>query len=641
MSELLAYIVVGLTAGSVYGLAGVGLVLTYKTSGIFNFAHGAIAALGAYAFYELRDLRGLPWPLAGLICLVVVGPVAGLLLERLSRGLRGASPAARIVATVGLLLAVQGTATLRYGAGAEYFAPFLPSASLSVLGTRVGVDQLVIVALAAAGCTGLAVLLRTTRTGAAMRAVVDDPALLALAGTDPVRVQRASWMIGATFAVVSGVLIAPSIGLDAVLLTFLVVQAFGAAALGRFSSLVGTHLGGLAIGVAAALATGYLGTVPLLSGLPASLPFLVLFVVLVVTPRDRLPAVGPVATAARGAARAAWGARRGRAQQPAVVGAASVAALLVVPFVVGARLPVFISALALSIAFLSLALLVNLSGQVSLCHAAFAALGATTFAQVATGTGLPWVICLLLGGLAVVPLGLAVALPAIRLDGLYLALATFGLAVLLEKMVYPSALMFGSTGTRLAPRPGGLADDRSYYYVVLVVALAAVALVLVLRRGRLGRLLAALGDAPVALDVLGASTQVTKALVLCISAFLAGIAGGLLAALGGSVSGVAFSPLQSLLWLAVLAIGGRGLVGTAAIAALVFAVLPTYGRAELVDYQPVFLGAVAVAAALAAGRAGPRGRLAGRVEAAAAGSAWRRTSSPVRQRVPVGAGAGR
>ncbi len=626
MSDLLTYVVVGLAAGSVYGLAGTGLVLTFKTSGIFNFAHGAIAALGAYAFYELHDLRGMPWPIAAVLCVGVVAPLVGLGVERLARGLRGAPQSARIVATVGLLLAVQGAATVRYGSGARYFPPFLPTGSVQVLGARVGVDQLVIVAVAAGASVLLAVAFRTTRLGACARAVVDDPDLLDLSGTDPVRVQRLAWSVGAAFAVASGILIAPSIGLDAVLLTFLVVQAFGAAAIGRFSSLVGTYVGGLAVGVATSLATGYLGTVRALEGLPASLPFFVLFGVLIATPRRKLPLTGDAPSRRRPA----------RLRPPVVVRragtAVAVVLLLAVPALSGARLPVFTNAVVFSIAFLSLALLVNLSGQVSLCHAAFAALGATTFAHLTTGAGLPWLLALVLAGLAVVPLGVAVAVPAIRLSGVYLALATFGLAILLERMVYPSALMFGSSGTLTAPRPGvlGLADDTRFYYLVLVIAAAAAALVAALRRARLGRLLVAMSEGPEALTVLGAATNVTKVLVLGVSAFLAGIAGGLFASLGGSVSGVAYSPLQSLLWLAVLALGGRGLIGTAAVAALAFAVLPAYGEQLVADYQPLLFGLAAVTAALVGSRAAPaRDRVAARAQTAA----WRTARSPVRSRV--------
>ena len=127
-------------------------------------------------------------------------------------------------------------------------------------------------------------LARTRRTGSSMRAVVDNPELLDLSGTDPARVRTASWIIGCGFAALTGVLIGPTLGLEATLLTLLVVQAFGAIAIGRFASLPLTYAGGLMIGVGSALLTRYVASNHSLSGLPSSLPFVVLFVVLIARP---------------------------------------------------------------------------------------------------------------------------------------------------------------------------------------------------------------------------------------------------------------------------------------------------------------------------------------------------------------------
>src|SRR5437867_6503958 len=107
MKSYLPFIVAGLTNGSIYGMAAVGLVLTYKTSGIFNFAHGAQAALAAYLMFEFRERIGMPWPVAGLLSLLLAGVLAGLILERGAYVLAGTSAAARVAATVGLLVGIQ------------------------------------------------------------------------------------------------------------------------------------------------------------------------------------------------------------------------------------------------------------------------------------------------------------------------------------------------------------------------------------------------------------------------------------------------------------------------------------------------------------------------------------------------------
>src|SRR3954454_22067923 len=93
MSDYLPFLVVGVTAGSLYGLAGMGLVLAYKTSGVFNFAHGAIAAAGAFAFYELHTTLGWPWPIALVVALGAGSVVFGLGMERVARAVSGARAA--------------------------------------------------------------------------------------------------------------------------------------------------------------------------------------------------------------------------------------------------------------------------------------------------------------------------------------------------------------------------------------------------------------------------------------------------------------------------------------------------------------------------------------------------------------------
>ncbi|HLJ08265.1 MAG TPA: branched-chain amino acid ABC transporter permease, partial [Acidimicrobiia bacterium] len=278
VKDLLPFVVVGVAAGSVYGLAGLGLTLTYTTTGIFNFAHGALAAAAAFAFFTVHVQWGWPWPVALALAVAGVGIVGGVLMERLSRSLRTADAATAAVATVGLLLAVQGGIEWRYGSAARQLAPFLSGTALHLGGVAVTRQQAATVLVGAAASVAVLVFLRRSRLGVQMRAVVGNPDLLALAGTDPSPVRTAAWVIGSGFAALSGVLIAPFLGLDAGLLTLLVVQAFGAVAIGRFRSLPLTYAGGLALGVAASLLTKEFAGRPSLGGLPSSLPFLVLVV---------------------------------------------------------------------------------------------------------------------------------------------------------------------------------------------------------------------------------------------------------------------------------------------------------------------------------------------------------------------------
>src|SRR3989442_1182411 len=281
------FLVVGLSAGAIYGLAGIGLVLTYRTAGVFNFAHGAVAALGAYTFFELRTTHGWPWPVALVVSVVGVGVLGGVAIAWLTRYLAGARTEMQLVATVGLLLFVHGFLLWKFGGTTRIFPAFLPTKAVHFAGVEVQYGQIIIFVLAGALAAGLYVFLRATTVGAVMRGVVDDRSLVSLAGYGPDRVLRLSWMLGSGLAALSGILIAPSLGLDSALLTLLVVQAFGACAIGLFSSLPLTYAGGLVVGVASALTTKY-GTTRVLQGLGPSVPFLILFVALLVVPARRL-----------------------------------------------------------------------------------------------------------------------------------------------------------------------------------------------------------------------------------------------------------------------------------------------------------------------------------------------------------------
>src|SRR5438309_4318836 len=109
MREYLPFLVIGLASGSIYAIAAMGLVVTYVTSGVFNFAHGAVGMFATYIFYSLRVDAGVPTPLAILLAVGLVAPLMGLIIDRVLLGnLSRQSGAASVIASVGLLVALQG-----------------------------------------------------------------------------------------------------------------------------------------------------------------------------------------------------------------------------------------------------------------------------------------------------------------------------------------------------------------------------------------------------------------------------------------------------------------------------------------------------------------------------------------------------
>lgn len=577
MDDLLPFIIVGLTSGAIYGMVGVGLVLTFKTSGIFNFGHGSVSALAAMVFYFLAEEHGVPWPLAVLLAGLVFGAVLGLGMERVARSVSAAPVPTKVLATIGIVLAVLSIGALWFPGTPRLVPAYLPTDTVELAGVFVGYNQIIVIAVATVATLLLYAFFRFSRIGIAMRAVVIDPDLLARSGSDPISVRRWAWVIGCVFAALSGIAVVPDVGLNTYVLTMLVIQAFGAAAVGRFSSLPMTFVGGLLIGVLSALATRYTTDYPNLGGLPPSIPFIVLLVVMVTTPRGKLIEQAPSMLA-----------RPSRSTPPpialragALVGV--LALLILVPQFAGVRLHSYSTAMAMAILIMSLSLLVKVSGQVSLGHMGFAAIGACAMAHISEGTGLPWLVALLLAAVVVVPIGALVAIPATRLSGTFLAIATLGFGILLEQFAYPLEFMFTTDQSGLpTPRPSGsigaweFGSEEGFYFVLLAFAVGVAGILQLLRTQPLGRLLRAMGDAIVPLRTQGASTNVTMVLAFCVSAFIAGLAGGLMAALSQYAVGTQFTSFQSILLFAVVAVIGVRDPWNALVGAGALVLIPSY-----------------------------------------------------------------
>lgn len=570
MTTFLAFTVVGIVVGCVYALTASGLVVTYTTSGIFNFAHGAIGMVAAFTYWQLSVAWHWPDPLALLAVLFVFAPLLGALVERvLIRPLHGAPVDLALVVTLGLLLALIGAADLIWVPTEPRVLPeFFAGHSLSLFGVEVTYGQLVVVAVAAAIAVGLRLFFSRTRTGIAMRAVVDDPDLAAMNGVKPARIQQMSWALGASLASLAGILLAPLVTLDALLLTLLVINGYAAAMVGRLKNLPLTVAGALALGLGSTYAVGYLPVGSMLSKIQLAIPMIFLFVVLIALRQERLRTAG---VAGKGVPRA-----------PSVKQSAVAAALLIV---VTAAISGFLSPLylatgartfALGFVLLSLVLLTGYGGLVSLCQLTFVGLGAFAMGTVGQGGSL-------LGVLAAVALaaaaGALLAAPTLKLRGLYLALATLAFASAMDSVFFTQVL--GSGGNLAVDRVALplISTESPRVYFVLMAAVFAVAGVgmIALRRGPFGRRLAALNDSSAACATLGLNINWTKLAVFTLAAGMAGLGGVLLAGVTGQVSNNDFALLQSLALLLILRIGGVHTVTGALFGGVFFALFPVLG----------------------------------------------------------------
>jgi branched-chain amino acid transport system permease protein len=536
MSEFFAFTVIGLVAGATYAIAASGLVLTYATSNVFNMAHGAVGMVMAYLYWEVHVNQGWPtWVSVGFV-LLVAAPAVGLLLERvMMRRLTDAPVAVALVVTVGLLVALIGLAQLIWKPKGRNVSDFFVGRGIDVGSTRVTAHQFITMGLAVLVAGGLYVLLNRTRIGTAMRAVVDNRELLALHGARPNLLSGLSWAMGSSLAGLAGILIAPKIGLDTTTLTLLVISAYAAAMVGRLTSLPRTFLGAIVLGLLLNYAQWGVSKISpkvladsqgLIQGTRIALPTLFLLGVMLAMPQEKLR-VGRVSGTVLPPL-PSW-------RKTLLWGAGLVAAGYVLTQSLSpADNSRFGQAMSLSLIMLSLVLLVGYGGDVSLCQLSFVGVGAMVAVKGfhLPGTSLGFhpqltVLSLVTAFFVAGAVGVLVAVPALRLRGLYIGLGTLAVASAMDSMVFQTKIFgTGAQGSTLdARRPGWLQSEQSFAMAVVVAFVLMAVVVLAIRRGKYGRILLATRDSQAACATLGFSTTLTRIAVFGVSAGLAGVAG--------------------------------------------------------------------------------------------------------------------
>ncbi|WP_406737503.1 ATP-binding cassette domain-containing protein [Streptomyces sp. NBC_00853] len=590
MGDLLVFVLSGLVSGALYALLATGLVLSYSASGLFNFAHGATAYLCALTFYELHS--GLGWPSvpAALLVVFVLAPGLGWGLDRLMfRRLARVGETAQIVATIGLLVALPAAGLWLVELLAEAGAPVKPAENQFGLpgvgpsparswqlaeGVGIDSDQLITWVVTALVAVALWVLMRHTRLGLQLRAAVDNRSLTELRGISADRLSSVAWMIASGLAGLAGVLATPLLGLSAHDFTLFLFVSATAAVIGRFASVPLAFAGGLGLGVLQNLVAGYASFAESVTGFRTAVPFLILFGgLLVLTRTARTAGVAAVdAPPVDHLAGASWGRRWG-------VWAAGAAALCVALYTVTTPFwsGLLTQGLAIALVFTSFTVVTGLGAMVSLAQGTFVT-GAALVAGLLMSRGWPFVAALAVGTCAAALLGALVALPALRLGGRSLALATLALAFLADQVLFQLRWLRNGDAGWSIPRPVfgpvDLSDDRALgVALVVLVALVAAGLT-ALRHSPSGRAMLAVRSAPAAAVASGVSVLRTKLLLFTLSAGLAGFGGVLYASYNTRITATDFTAMTGLVWLAVVVAAGVRRPQYAVVAGLVFAVAP-------------------------------------------------------------------
>jgi len=593
VSDVLPFIVVGITGGAAYALLALGLVLVNNSSRILSFAHGEIGVLGALVVATLVQDAELPWPVA-----ISAGVAAGAATSVAIRAVlfrRGSSKGSLppLVGTIAalLMLTVVEARLLTGDAGPvrPFRSPF-GGRGVTVFGAVVTPVQIAVVVSVAAICAGLWVLVERTRIGLMVRVSADNPYAARVIGLRPAAVETVTWCISGALAAVAAVFLG-WVGQRAGpgFLTYALAGSFTAAILGGMASLPGAVAGGLVVGLAESLTRYWAGGTP---GASQLVVFLILFAVLLFRPQGlfgrrregvraegseslvRLHSLVRVPTPPP-----AWRERLVRRGLPAV--GLGVLGLVVVQSLDGIEAFKLSLVPVMVVLALSLNMLLSNTGQLSLAHGGLMGVGAFTTAIASTTWDFPFFFALGVGVVSTALVALVLGTAALRVRGLYLAVLTLSFAVVLEVFVFPRPeFSQGGAGLQLArPRigPFDLADDRTFLGVALLVMAVVWLADRRLQRSPLGRAWVAIRENEAAASARGISPAGLNVAAFAVSGVGAGLAGALFALRIGHLVSLLFPLLLSFTVVLYVVLGGIGSrAGVAAMTAL-FTVNTIYG----------------------------------------------------------------
>jgi branched-chain amino acid transport system permease protein len=596
MDQIVLFALLGLGTGALIAGIGLGVVLTYRGSGVINVATGAMAMAAGYAFYSLKTVVDTPLALGGTLAFTIV---LGAAVELLCfRPLRTASPLARLVSSLGVLLTLQAAATLIYGTGSLPAPSVLPRDTVEVTGVAIPADRFWLTGIVIVITILLAVAYRYTRFGLATRAGSENEVSAILAGLPAGELSLANTVLSAVIAGGMGVLAASLAQLDATTLPLQVVPALGAVLFARFTSFGITTFVGLAIGVVQSLLY-YASTQSwfptdkgaALPGISSLLTFIIIVIALYVRGsslptrgeliEQRLPAVPRPERLGSSAALAA------------VVG---VVALIVLPY--DYRNALIISLAAMTIC-LSYVVITGFIGQVSLMQIALAGSSGFVVSHLFKDADVGFPLAAIAGVLAATVLGFVAGASALRVRGVSLAVVTLAAAVAIEQFGFANSTWgAGATGSPVpeleflgidlgtrAPFRGLDGDVPSPIlgFVVLAAVIVLGFLVAKTRRSGLGRRMLAVRSNERAAAATGVNVRNTKFAAYAISSFIAGVGGVLYGYSLGSVSAERFGILIALGFVAFAYVGGITMVSGAVFGGLIATsgVIPHIFEAEL------------------------------------------------------------
>ena len=555
MNEVIRFALLGLGVGALYAFASQGLIVIFRGTGVLNFSLGATAIAGVYLQWELQYQRGWPFLAAaagGVSLSALLGALTHWVIMRPLQRKR-ASTLVQVLATLGVLILIQAGVVIRYGSQAHQVDSWLPTDRITLWGdVGITVDRLILLAVGCVSAALLWLLYRSSQFGLATEAVSESERSAAAVGVSPNLVAVLNWALGSGVACIAGILVVPIITLQVTSMTALVLAALAAALVGEFKSFPIATAAGFALGIGQALVGRFANQ----EGLGPSLPFLVIIVMMVFRGRSlplrdhflqKLPMVGT--------GRMSWD--------------WTIFASGAVVFVVLTKDAKWIDAITVSlgaaIVLLSIVVLTGYAGQLSLAQYAMAGFGAYVAGRLVAVFHIPFLLGLIAGVAAAVPLGLIFALPAVRTRGINLAIATLGLGTAIELMLFRNREYTGGVAGTQVGNPTLFGYDISsirhperYAIFVLAMALLTVWMVANVRRGRSGRRLIAVRTNERAAAALGINVAGAKLFAFSFASAIAALGGIVLAFRLSSISYQSYTNFTSIIYAGLSLVGGVG-----------------------------------------------------------------------------------
>ena len=585
MQQVLLYALLGLGSGALIAGIALGVVLTYRGSGIINLATGGFAMLAGYAFWALRvDLLHLSTGPALLLSLVVVLAVGAATELVAFRPLRTASPLAKLVSSLGVLLVLQASMLLAFGSSEQPEPNVLPQNTVSMLGAVIPIDRFIITAIVILLSAGLWALYRFTRFGLATRAASENEVVAMLGGLSPNSLSMVNTLLASVIAGGIGILAASITQLDTETLPLQIVPALAAALLARFTSFGIACAAGIGLGII----ESEIQYVSNLSWFPTSggtaipgvaeLVIFILIVLFMYLRGAKLPGRGELVEQ-----RLPEAPRPQHLLRTTLIGAAICAvALVVLPFDFREAL---INTLIGTVMALSLVVITGYVGQISVVQLTLAGVSGFTISHLAVNAGIGFPLAPIAGTIAAVILGLITAASALRVRGVSLAVVTLAAVVAITNFGFlnttwgggqtgspvPELKLFGlDLGTRASFRGlDGNLPSPIFGWVALAITVCACLIVAWIRRGDLGRRMLAVRSNERAAAAAAIDPRMVKLVAFGVSAAIAGLAGSLYAYNFGSVSADRFDVFTALSLIAFAYAGGITLISGAVFAGLI------------------------------------------------------------------------